>query len=726
MTNPVDWQQANGQYLAVALLWLRLRLERLAAQRQGEEEGTLPPSPAKKPEKSGFFLIRWFCKWLGLLKDVANEDKNEKDTKASNALMLSASSTVATDEQIAQAATAMITAETNEMPPAMTILSQRFGLSRFEQELLLLCAARDLDTRIDRLCARAQHDVTRNYPTFALALVMFDDPLWDALSPDRPLRYWNLIEVNQTGGQSLTSSALRADERVVNYLKGLNHLDDRVARLISPLPVQSEIAELPESQKSVVKLINTEIEHSLAKQQLPFVQLIGRDSASKQLVALQVANEFRRILYHLSAESLPTHKAELETFIRLMQRETQLLPITVYLDARDVDKAAEVRAPAIKRFLNAYEGLIFLDVFEAWPSEGRQTLSVKISKPTADEQCLAWVSELGESLADLAEQLAGQFSLDLSSIKQIAAKSNGNQTVIWQACRTSLKPGMDGLAQHLEPRKEWEAFDPRDEKQRQEIWDYLVLPELEKRLLNQVAAQVAHRFQVYEKWRVSRSVNRGLGISALFAGESGTGKTFAAEVLAKVLDLDLYRIDLSSVVNKYIGETEKNLRRLFDAAEDSGVVLFFDEADALFGKRSEVKDSHDRYANIEINYLLQRLESYNGLAILATNLKSALDQAFMRRLRFIINFPFPTVSERVKIWQKAFPSGIPLDDKLNFEKLAKLNLTGGNIHSIAINAAFLAASRASPSVTLPLILEAAKDELRKLDKQFSEADFRVI
>jgi SpoVK/Ycf46/Vps4 family AAA+-type ATPase len=251
------------------------------------------------------------------------------------------------------------------------------------------------------------------------------------------------------------------------------------------------------------------------------------------------------------------------------------------------------------------------------------------------------------------------------------------------------------------------------------------LPDLEKRLHNRVAAQVAHPFQVYEKRQVSRSVNRGLGISVLFAGESGTGKTLAAEVLAKVLDLDLYRIDLSSVVNKYIGETEKNLRRLFDAAEDSGVVLFFDEADALFGKRSEVKDSHDRYANIEINYLLQRLEAYNGLAILATNLRSALDQAFMRRLRFIVNFPFPSPAERVKIWQKAFPQGVPLDEKLNFERLAKLNLTGGNIHSIAINAAFLAASRANSTVTLPLILEAAKDELRKLDKQFSEADFRA-
>jgi hypothetical protein len=721
MTNPAEWQKANDQYLSAALAWLRLRLERLVAQKQTEAEclplNNPPLLPEKKPEKTGFFLTRWFR----LLGEVAREEENN----ISNALILSSSAMAVTDEQIAQAATAMITAEKSEMPPAMTILSQRFGLSRFEQELLLLCAARDLDTRIDKLCGQAQHDAGRNYPTFALALVMFDEPTWDALSPDHPLRFWNLLEVNQVGGQSLTTSILRADERIVNYLKGMNHLDDRVARLITPVHLQSEINELPESQNNTVTFINKEIELSLSKQHLPVVQLSGRDSASKQLVALQVANEFRRILYRLPAESLPVHGAELETFIRLLQRETQLLPITIYLDARDVDKAAEGRAAAIKRFLNAYEGLIFLDVFEPWPSAERQTVSVKISKPTADEQYNVWLGELGEPLTNLAEQLAGQFNLDLASIKQIAAKSNGNQAVIWQGCRASLKPAMDGLAQLLEPRREWQVLDSRDATQRQEIWSYLVLPEPDKRILNQIAAQVAHRFQVYEKWRVSRSINRGLGISVLFSGESGTGKTLAAEVLAKVLDLDLYRIDLSSVVNKYIGETEKNLRRLFDAAEDSGVVLFFDEADALFGKRSEVKDSHDRYANIEINYLLQRLEAYNGLAILATNLKSSLDQAFMRRLRFIVNFTFPSAGERLKIWQKAFPQGVPVDEKLNFERLAKLNLTGGNIHSIAINAAFLAASRASATVTLPLVLEAAKDELRKLDKQFSEADFRV-
>ena len=196
------------------------------------------------------------------------------------------------------------------------------------------------------------------------------------------------------------------------------------------------------------------------------------------------------------------------------------------------------------------------------------------------------------------------------------------------------------------------------------------------RRLREIAVHVAHRATVYDTWGFGAMSNRGLGISALFAGASGTGKTMAAEVLANALRLDLYRIDLSSVVSKYIGETEKNLRRVFDAAEDGGAILFFDEADALFGKRSEIKDSHDRYANIEINYLLQRMESYRGLAVLATNMKGMLDPAFLRRIRFVINFPFPDATQRAEIWQRIFPPNTPTEG-LDIGKLARLSVAGG-------------------------------------------------
>ena len=253
-------------------------------------------------------------------------------------------------------------------------------------------------------------------------------------------------------------------------------------------------------------------------------------------------------------------------------------------------------------------------------------------------------------------------------------------------------------------------------------WADLVLPSDTEQTLRDISAQVAHQAQVYERWGFGAKLSRGRGISALFSGPSGTGKTMAAEVLAGDLSLDLYRIDLSGVVSKYIGETEKNLRRVFDAAATGGAILFFDEADALFGKRSEVKDSHDRYANIEINYLLQRMEAYRGLAILATNMKSALDTAFLRRLRFIVRFPFPGVPERKAMWQKAFPADVP-KGTLDYDRLARLNITGGHIHNIALNAAFLAAGAGTP-VTMPLILDAARSEFRKIERPINEADFR--
>jgi SpoVK/Ycf46/Vps4 family AAA+-type ATPase len=240
-----------------------------------------------------------------------------------------------------------------------------------------------------------------------------------------------------------------------------------------------------------------------------------------------------------------------------------------------------------------------------------------------------------------------------------------------------------------------------------------------------IAEQERHRSTVYDEWGVAERMNRGLGITALFAGESGTGKTMAAEVIARDLDLLLYRIDLSGVVNKYIGETEKNLRRLFDAADAGGAILFFDEADALFGKRSEVKDSHDRYANIEINYLLQRMESYRGLAILTTNMKSSLDPAFLRRLRFIVNFPFPGPGERQAIWHKVFPPEVRLAREIDYDRLARFNLTGGSIHNIALAAAFSAAEARS-EVTMPILLDAARAEYRKLGTPVSEGDFQWL
>jgi hypothetical protein len=253
-------------------------------------------------------------------------------------------------------------------------------------------------------------------------------------------------------------------------------------------------------------------------------------------------------------------------------------------------------------------------------------------------------------------------------------------------------------------------------------WDDLVLPAAQVRTLRQVALHVRHRELVNGRWGFAAKHPRGLGLTALFAGTSGTGKTMAAEVIAAELGLDLYRIDLATVVSKYIGETEKNLQALFAAATHSGAILLFDEADALFGRRSEVRDSHDRYANLEVSYLLQQMESYQGVAILTTNMQHALDAAFLRRLRFVVQFPFPDAPARERIWRGVFPAATPVGE-LDFAALARLNVSGGVIRNIAVLAAFLAAGD-SGRVEAGHILSAARTEYAKLDKPLTAAETR--
>ncbi|MBW4644933.1 MAG: ATP-binding protein [Goleter apudmare HA4340-LM2] len=656
MNDMERWQTANEQYLSAAIKWLRLRLQQTAHLEK--------VSPA----------------------------------------------------EIAHAKAAMEAAENIQKPPALVLLSQRFGLTQFEQTLLLLCAAMELDTRIANLCAQAQDDFNRPYPTFALAFACLDEPAWDALSPERPLRYWRLIEINQPAAQPLTTSALRADERIVNHIKGLTYLDDRLAPLLVPLETSAIEIELPPSQQKLAASIIQQLNHPTYWRSPPVIQLLGADSLSKQLIAQQTSAELGLHLYRLPVELLPSQASELEIFARLWHRETLLLPIALYLDANEIEGASPTPglASPLHRFLARSDSLVFLDTHEPRQRLGRTNINIDIAKPTTPEQLTAWKSLLGEAANGTPQLLAGQFNLNSVTIEQIARQvkvdttNTVNHNSLWDACLNITHPRLENLAQRIDAKA---------------TWDDIVLPKEETHLLHQIADQVRSRHQVYEEWGFHQRMNRGMGISALFAGESGVGKTMGAEVIANALRLNLYRIDLSTVVSKYIGETEKNLRRLFDAAEDGGAILFFDEADALFGKRSEVKDSHDRYANIEINYLLQRIEAYRGLAILATNMKSSLDVAFMRRLRFIVNFPFPSAKERKLIWQKAFPAATPIEN-LDFNRLSQFNLAGGSIHNIVLNAAFMAAN-AGTAVTMAIVLAAVRMEYRKLERSINEADFRT-
>jgi hypothetical protein len=689
-TNQVtEWQASNARYLSIALAWLRFKLERRANRDQ--EALVITPPEAE------------------LSRTVSPPDPplppKGKRNRQDPAVQAAAVQPKSTPDLAAQMADAEAQSAT---PVALIMLARRLELSLFERQVLLLCAAMELDTSIASLCAQAQADPARPYPTFALALSLFDDPAWEALSPERPLRYWRLIEISQPAGQPLTSSALRADERIVSYLKGLNYLDDRLAPLLNPLDMTAHMAELPPSQQSVADRIADRLKHGAGNGMLPVIQLLGVEGFSKQLIAVHAARALGLNLYRLPAALIPTQAAELENLARLWQRESMLLPLALYVDGAgsETDSPQPGVTSPLNRFLARTGGVAFLDTRDVMPGLAENTFSAEVAKPTAVEQKEAWTEALGEAAGHTPALLSAQFNLSLADIHEIINRVAGPHDRLWDECLAITRPRLDTLAQRVDAKA---------------TWNEIVLPPAETALLHQIAAQVGHRSTVHEGWGFGRRMGRGLGISALFAGDSGTGKTMAAEVIANELRLNLYRIDLSGVVSKYIGETEKNLRRLFDAAEDGGAILFFDEADALFGKRSEIKDSHDRYANIEINYLLQRMEAYGGLAILATNRQSALDSAFMRRLRFVVNFPHPSSAQRKAMWQKAFPKEVPVDE-LDLERLARLNLTGGNISSIALNTAFQAAQSGVP-VSTTLILESTRTELRKLGRVINELEF---
>jgi ATP-dependent 26S proteasome regulatory subunit len=706
MEHSNQWLNNNDEYLAKALAWLRLRLTRLAQQQSATPAPFVAPPPPIA-ETNSFNWRFW-------------ERTSHPDAGARPHLLPPAPAGIAagliTDEAITRALAEMAAAESMSPAPALVILSARLGLSRFEQQILLLCAAMELDTRISSLCAHAQVDPNRQYPTFALAMALFDEPAWDALLADGPLRRWRLIEINQPGIQPLTSSALRVDERIVNFLKGLNYLDDRLAPFLWPVAFDELDGSLPPSQHRAFETMVGQLQRRDSLQRLPVIQLAGRDAPSKQMLAAHVAAGVNLRLYRLPVELIPSHATELETLANVVEREMALWPFALYLDAHELDKSAagEVQVASLNRFLARSNGVFFLNTAEVWHELSCPSIVVDVARTTQSEQQAAWTEVLGNQSNEITALLATQFDLNLPTIQRIgkealsegpAAASSLNER-LWNTCLLSVRPRLDNLAQRIEPRASWSD---------------IVLPETELTLLRQIAAQVKHRGRVYEDWGFAISRTRGLSINALFTGDSGTGKTMAAEVIANEQHLDLYRIDLSAVVNKYIGETEKNLRRVFDAAECGGAILFFDEADALFGKRSEVKDSHDRYANIEINYLLQRLESFRGLAILATNLRNALDTAFMRRIRFVVDFRPPPATERKVIWQRIFPAQTQTSD-LDYEYLARLNLNGGTINNIAINAAFLAA-QLDTSVTMPLILDAARTEFVKLKRPINDADF---
>ncbi|PAP76025.1 ATP-binding protein [Rubrivirga marina] len=585
-------------------------------------------------------------------------------------------------------------------PAALEQVVRAFGLSPFERAVLLLCAGMELTAAFAEACARAGSD----RPTFGLALASLPEAHWSALAPTAPLRRWRLLEVGS--GERLVDSPLRLDERLLHHLNGVQHLDENLLGFVYP----EAGGELVPSHEAVAEAV-ADVWARNREPALPAIQLNGVEPSGKRDVAAAACARLGLGLFRMPASVIPGGAAEFDALVQLWTRESALSGAALLLDADEV-APSDTAMTLVRRLVDEAGGPLILASRERTRTARRPTVAFDVGRPTRPEQRALWTAALGEHAATLnghVGRVTDQFDLSGPSIRAASLRALDARRpaadALWDACRVQARQELDGLARSVEPRA---------------TWDDLVLPEPQLRTLRAIEAHVRHRLRVHEDWGFGARSDRGLGITALFSGHSGTGKTLAAEVLANVLGLDLYHIDLSAVVSKYIGETETNLRRVFDAAEAGGAVLLFDEADALFGKRSEVKDSHDRYANLEVSYLLQRMEAYRGLAVLTTNLKNAIDDAFERRLRFRVAFPFPDAPQRAAIWRRVFPAQTPTDG-LDPDTLAGLNATGGTIRNVALHAAFLAAEADGP-VRMAHVRQAARDVYAQLEKPLTDRE----
>jgi hypothetical protein len=606
--------------------------------------------------------------------------------------------------------------ETLGAPAALTALRRAVGLGDVEAEAVALALATELDPGVGAQFAAVHDDPRMVSATPGLVASLFDHAVTEVARLHLSTAPVHRFRVFAPGDERLPASRrpLRLDARLVDYLLGHNRLDERLSGLVEPLPEAPLVAA---HHDLAARLAGWLTAPELAVP--PRVNLVGPPGQGREAVAAGLARTLGMHPLRLHLERVASRAERLE-LVRLVEREAVLLPALVYLDAPETAGGDAGLESAARESLDALGGVLVIGSRDPWDAAA-DLLPLPVPVPSAGERVELWTQALGGPPATPPLDLAGlveQFPLGPGGVRRAVARARATADLtagaspraltdgdLWQACRAVVGSELGQLAQRIRPAASW---------------DELVLPDAETALLREISTQVGQRARVYEQWGFGARLARGRGISALFTGPPGTGKTMAADIIAAELDLDLYRIDLSAVISKYIGETEKNLRRIFDAADQGGAILFFDEADALFGKRTEVKDSHDRHANVEINYLLQRMEDYAGLAILATNRKSDLDPAFLRRIRFLVAFPFPKAPHRRRIWATVLPPDTPRAE-LDLDALARLEIAGGNIRNIAVNAAFAVAAAGQP-VDMPHLLRAATHEYRKLDRLPSAAE----
>ena len=624
------------------------------------------------------------------------------------------------------------------VPLRLPILARRLSLEPFEQNVLLLALAPELNRSYERLFGYLNDDVTRRWPSVDLACGLFCQELSQrvehrrAFTPQAPLQALRLLHLSQEPAPvppTLLTRLFKLDERIVAYLLGSDTPDPVLDGLVST-HAGAQPPQLPildgYSQDRVMSLCDYLAHHAGVAS---IISITGPDHVQQVNVACYLARQAKpgTGVMMLDGAVLGDH-ADPEDVVARALREARLAGAALAVSTANRLAAAGGRAAsALRRFLTVQGALpCFLLAGEPWAlsslPDGAPVLHLALPAPDAGARRRLWAVSLNGHAPDVnLDELADRFRLTSGQITSAARQAytlcsvrqpgNGRHVQredLFASCRAQTAGALDGLARRIESIY---------------TWDDLVLPQQVKQQLRSLEHWVRYRHVVYGEWGYGQRVMLGQGLAVLFSGPSGTGKTMAAGIMARNLELDLYRIDLSTVVSKYIGETEKNLSRIFAAAETANAILFFDEADALFGKRSDVKDAHDRYANIEVSYLLQRMETYDGVAILATNFRQNLDQAFARRLQINVEFPFPQASDRERIWRQLLPSSVPQATDVDLVYLAsQFDLTGGSIKNSVLTAAFAAAAEGS-SVAMRHLVRAVSLELSKMDQPVVRTDF---
>ena len=613
-------------------------------------------------------------------------------------------------------------------------LAQAFDLVPIDLDLLLIAAAPEIDLRYERLFAYLQDDVARRRPSVDVALHLLCPDAAARIAararvaPDSPLRRHDLLHLlvdPAQPGQPLLAQALQVDGQVLRLLLDESTLDPRIAACALVTSPERSMSDLVIDPRIHAALPRSAADWGNSGQ-APTLYFHGPADAGQRRVAEALAAEAGRSLLVVDLAKAAQAEAPITETVRLAFREAWFRDLALYVTG--VDEAHGDDGDRLRAALGAEVARsrvpTVLSGRHPWsqaPEEGEPpagVVPVPFPVPGTPGRLRSW--QMALSAADLpvdepvVEALAGQYRLTDSQVREAVASARhqmdwvGPPVVdLFAAARDQSGRELGTLARKIEHVHTWEA---------------LVLPEDTMAQLGEITGRVRQRQRVLGEWGFERLLPLGQGTCALFAGASGTGKTMAADVVSGQLGLDLYAIDLATVVSKYIGETEKNLQRIFDAARTANAVLFFDEADAIFGKRSEVRDAHDRYANIEIAYLLQKMEEYDGIAILATNLRENLDDAFLRRLHFVVEFPVPDQAHREEMWRRFIPAQAPAD-AIDYAFLARqFRLAGGNIKNIVVAAAYLASANGG-RIGMPHVVRAAWREHRKIGRAITAGDF---